>query len=89
MYGDLATRNHQGPWFNTGSALGSIHTLALGFGNPCALSSLGSIGLRTINGLQAIGGVLNAEENLQNGNYLMAGLDTLGVLGNVSAMLKA
>jgi hypothetical protein len=48
-----------------------------------------STGLRLLNGVQAAGGSLNAEENFKKGNYIWAGFDLLGVAGNMSAMGRA
>jgi hypothetical protein len=85
----VATRNHQGFWFDVGAGVGMVHTLILGFANPCSMGALGSVGLRGLNGLQAVGGAFNLVENVQNGNYLMAALDGLGILGNVGQMFRA
>jgi hypothetical protein len=85
----MATRNHQGFWFNVGAGAGMVHTLILGFSNPCSMGAVGNVGLRALNGLQAVGGGFNLLENVENGNFLMAALDGLGILGNVATMLRA
>ncbi len=89
MYGQTATKNHQGTLYSIGQGVGTGLGLAIGFGNPCAMSGAVGIGLKGINMLQAVGGSINAYENYQKDNMLGAALDALGVLGNVATMLKA
>ena len=78
IYGDLQ-QNHQGVWFNVGVALGTVANIIL-MANPCAMGVIAKYGL---NGLEAIGGAWNAVTNIAGKNFLSAGLDILGVLGNV------
>ncbi len=48
------------------------------------MSSVGLTGYRTLNGIQAVGGAFNAGENFANGKPLQAGVDLLGVAGNLA-----
>ena len=43
VYGDLATQNHQGVWFNVGVALGTVANIIL-MANPCAMARSPSMG---------------------------------------------
>ena len=56
--------------------------------NPCALGSAVAIPVRLINAGQAIGGTINAGENIANGNYWEAGFDLVGVAGNASQVFR-
>jgi filamentous hemagglutinin len=47
------------------------------------------VGLKGINAVQAVGGAANAAENLQNGNYLGAALDAVGVVANAAQAGKS
>ncbi len=89
MYGQTATRNHQGALYTAGQVVGTGMGLALGVASPCTMASGPGMALRGINALQAAGNSMNAYENWQKGNILGAALDAAGVLGNVSNMLKA
>jgi Pretoxin HINT domain len=57
--------------------------------NPCSLGLVANIGLRVINGMQLIGNGINAVQNIMAGNYLSAGMDILGMLGNLSKLTSA
>ncbi len=72
MYGQTATKNHQGTMYNIGEGVGTGLGLAIGFGNPCAMSGAVGIGLKGINMLQAVGGSINAYEHYQDKNFLSA-----------------
>ena len=78
--------NYNSGFYTAGQVIGTGINIGLGFGNPCALGSLGSFGLKFINGIQAVGGLVNAGENLSQGNFIAAGFDLLGVAGNVSQL---
>ncbi|MFM8933353.1 MAG: polymorphic toxin-type HINT domain-containing protein, partial [Gemmataceae bacterium] len=71
-----------------GTAIGTGVNVGLGVVNPCALG--GSLGttVRLINAGQAIGGSINAGENIANGNYWEAGFDLIGVAGNASQVVR-
>ncbi len=73
-------------FYTAGQVTGTVVNAGLAFGNPCALGAGMRAGLQFINGAQAIGGSLNAANNLAQGNYLEAGLDVLGVLGNAGQL---
>jgi hypothetical protein len=85
IYGQTASQNHQGEYFQAGQTTGTLLNLAIGCGNPCSMSSVGATGYRTLNGIQAIGGTLNATENFANGKPLQAGVELLNVAGNLAS----
>jgi hypothetical protein len=89
LWGDDATRNHQGTLFTVGQTIGTLAGLGLAFVNPCAMVSAVQWGYRGLQVIQGVGGAINAVQNFQQQNYWTAGLDALGVLGNVSAFLRA
>jgi hypothetical protein len=89
MYGDTATQNHQGEWFNAGKMTGQVLGVAIAFGNPCSMGIVGNVGYRLLNGMQAVGGTINAVENMVDGKYGAAILDGVGVLGNMALMTRA
>ena len=59
-----------------------------GGSNPCALGSTIGIPVRLINAGQAVGGTINAGENVLAGNYGSALLDVVGVAGNAGQVLR-
>jgi len=61
----------------------------LGFASPCGLAAGTGTALRFLNGAQAAGGLINASNNLANGNYGAAALDAAGVFGNLGSIFKA
>ena len=67
-------------FYTAGQVTGAVVNVGLAVGNPCALGAGMRAGLQFINGVQAVGGSINAANNLAQGNYLEAGLDVLGVL---------
>ena len=71
-----------------GTAIGTGVNVGLGVVNPCALGSTIGIPVRLINAGQAIGGTINAGENIANGNYWEAGFDLVGVAGNAGQVLR-
>lgn len=89
MWGETATQNHTGGWFLLGQGVGFVLSIPLMAANPCSLGLIGNIGLRVINGVQLIGNGITAIENIMAGNYLAAGLNVLGMLGNLSSMSRA
>src|SRR5262249_60112399 len=89
MYGELATRNHHGAIFEAGRAVGTVHSVALSFGNPCGASAVAKYGLKAINGVQAIGSSANGYENFMKGDYAAAAMDALAIVGNVATLLKS
>ncbi len=86
IYGQTASQNHQGEYFQAGQTTGTLLNLAIGCGNPCSMSSVGAAGFRTLNGIQAVGGAFNAGENFVNGKPLQAGVDLLSVAGNLASL---
>jgi len=88
MWGEAATRNHQGEWFNLGTQIGGVHTMLMMAGNPCAMGAITGGGLRALNGIQLVGGGFNMAENLASGNYLAAAFDGIGMVMNFSAMSR-
>ena len=78
--------NYNSSAYTVGQVIGTAVNIGLGFGNPCALSSVFSFGLKGINAIQAGAGLVNAAENFAAGNFLAAGFDLLGVAGNVSQL---
>lgn len=89
LYGQTATQNHQGQWFTAGQVVGGVVATGIGFGNPCSMTTVGRWGFRGIQALQAAGGSFNMVENISKGNFGMAALDALGVLGNFAGLLRA
>ena len=89
MWGQSATQNHQGDYFNAGQITGTVVSMALGFGSPCGLATASQVGYRGLQAIQGVGGVINAAENLADGKPLAAALDAFGVMGNVASFLKA
>jgi hypothetical protein len=71
-----------------GEIAGTGVNIGLAFANPCAMSGTLATGVRVINGIQALGGTLNARDNLAAGNYGAAALDLVGVSGNIFQMLR-
>ena len=79
--------------YDSGAYVGGQYTgiavnVGLGVVNPCALGSAVAIPVRLINAGQAIGGTINAAENIANGNYWEAGFDLVGVAGNASQVVR-
>jgi hypothetical protein len=89
MYGELATRNHEGFWFNVGSAVGMVHSLVLNMSNPCALGAVGQWGYRGVMLLEGGGHVANSYEHFQKGEYLFGVLEAVGALGSFANMFRA
>jgi RHS repeat-associated protein len=79
---------HSGAYAYGGYAGTAVNT-GLMFANPCAMSASLGMGVRVINGVQAVGGSFNAYEHFQDGHYVQGGLDALGVVGNAGQMLRA
>ena len=71
-----------------GTAIGTGVNVGLGVVNPCALGSTIGIPVRLINAGQAVGGTINAGENLAHGNIIEAGFDLIGVAGNASQVVR-
>jgi hypothetical protein len=89
MWGDDATKNHTGSAFQIGQIFGMVHSFALGFVSPCGASAIVSMGVRTIDGLQAVGSILNAADSFAQGNYGVALWDSAGAFGSLAGMLRA
>lgn len=89
MWGDSATKNHQGGFFVAGQITGTVLGMAIGAGSPCALGTGLKVGYRVLKGVQMVGGAVNAGQNLAEGNYLAAAGDALGVVGGVASFMKA
>ena len=90
MYGETATRNQTGPLYVAGQITGTVLATAISFGNPCAMGNAAArVGFRSIQVMQAAGGVGNAVNNLAQGNYVAAAFDIVGVFGNVAAFRRA
>ncbi|MGO8751258.1 MAG: polymorphic toxin-type HINT domain-containing protein [Thermoguttaceae bacterium] len=75
--------------YTAGQVAGTVESIALGAANPCGAGALASIGIKAVNGIQAVGNAWNFSDNLQAGNYGSAAMDAVGLLGNVSQMLRA
>jgi hypothetical protein len=75
--------------YTAGQVAGTAESIALGVVNPCGAGALASIGIKAVNGIQAVGNAWNFSNNLQAGNYGSAALDAVGLLGNESQMLRA
>ncbi len=90
MWGDLATRNHSGQYFELGQTIGEIHLMAFQMViNPCALGAAARWAYRLYEGAQAIYNLGSAYSNFEQGNYFAAGLDALSVFGSVFNMFRA
>jgi len=89
MWGEDATRNHQGTFFDVGRGVGMVYNVTLSFVNPCALTGYVQMAYRGIQAAQAVAGAINAADNFAQGNYFSAGMDALGVLGNVLSLSRA
>ena len=89
MYGDSATKNHQGGYFVAGQITGTVLGMAIGAGSPCALGTGLKVGYRVLEGAQILGGAVNAGQNLAEGNYLAAFGDAVGVVGGIASFMKA
>jgi hypothetical protein len=80
--------NYDSGAYAGGQYTGTAVNVGLGVVNPCALGSAVAIPVRLINAGQAIGGTINAGENIANGNYWEAGFDLVGVAGNASQVVR-
>ena len=60
MYGDSATKNHSGGYFVAGQITGTVLGMAIGAGSPCALGTGLKVGYRVLEGVQMVGGAINA-----------------------------
>ena len=80
--------NYDSGAYAGGQYTGTAVNVGLGVVNPCALGSAVAIPVRLINAGQAIGGTINAGENIANGNYWEAGFDLVGVAGNAGQVLR-
>lgn len=89
LWGDSATRNHQGFWFTLGNLVGTAHTMALGFSNPCSAGVWTGRALRVFDAVQFVGDGVNAVDNFSRGNYFWGALDSLSALAGVSGLLSA
>jgi hypothetical protein len=89
MYGQAATKNHQGALYTVGQVSGTALGVAVSFGNPCGMATAGKVGFKALNVVQAAGGSINAVQDWNDGNYLGAALNVAGVAGNVGALRKA
>ena len=89
MYGDSATKNHSGGFFEEGQITGTVLGMAIGAGSPCALGTGLKFGYRVLEGVQMVGGAINAGQNLAEGNYLAAFGDAVGVVGGIASFMKA
>jgi hypothetical protein len=75
--------------YTAGQVAGTAESIALGVVNPCGAGALASIGIKAVNGIEAVGNAWNFSNNMQAGNYGSAAMDALGLMGNVSQMLRA
>jgi hypothetical protein len=78
IYGEIASRNHQGVAFNAGQVAGT--GLGLAIGSPCGLAPKVAAGLRGLNAAQAVGSAVNAVECAQNGDVAGAALNAAGAV---------
>jgi hypothetical protein len=72
LYGETATKNHQGTFYNIGSLLGFGINLGLMLVNPCNASRLAGTGVRALNLLQGTSNAKDAYDRYQAGDYLGA-----------------
>ena len=75
--------------YKAGQVAGFAESLLLGGANPCGAGAFVSIGVKAVNGIQAVGNAWNFADDMQAKNYGSAALDALGLMGNVSQMLRA
>ncbi len=90
MWGDLATRNHSGQYFELGQTIGQIHLMAFEMAiNPCALGAAARWAYRGLDAIQAVYNLGSVYSDLEQGHYFAAGLDALSVFGSVFNMFRA
>ncbi len=89
IYGETATQNHQGKWFVLGTAVGTVHMLALEGANPCNMSALGGAATRGLEATQLVGGTLGAVENFRDGNFFAAGMELLAVTSKFNSLMRS
>ncbi len=90
MWGDLATRNHSGQYFELGQTIGEIQLMAFQIAiNPCALGAAARWAYRGLEAIQAVYNLGSVYSDLEQGHYFAAGLDALSVFGSVFNMFRA
>jgi hypothetical protein len=76
--GDFDAVSYNSKAYTYGQVTGIGLSLALGFANPCTAAGAAGTGLRALAGLQGVGSLANAADNLAAGNYLAAAADGVG-----------
>ncbi len=80
--------DYEGGVYKTSQAVGTAESVALSVVNPCNAVGWAGHGIRAVNGVQAVGNVVNGVENVEAGNYGQAALDFVGAAGNVAQMTR-
>lgn len=75
--------------YRYGGYTGTAINAGLMFANPCAMSAGFGTAARALSGLQGVGGLVNAGQNIYQGNYLSAAMDLAGAAGSFSQMARA
>src|SRR5262249_24061324 len=82
MWGDAATRNHQGIAFLAGKVVGFVHSILMG--NVCAAGASAQVVIRALSFAKAYGNYLNARDLWQQGKYLEAAEAWMAVHGDIA-----
>jgi hypothetical protein len=86
-YDDVIDRSS---WaYRGGFVTGEVAGFAATFVSPCGLVTSARWGVRAINAAQGVSGLLSAQEQWQQGNYLAAALDATGSVLNFTQLFKA
>jgi hypothetical protein len=86
-YDDVIDRSS---WtYRGGFVVGEVVSTATPFVNPCGLATAARWGIWGLNAAQGIGGLFQAHEQWQQGNYLGAALDATGSVFNFLQLFKA
>ncbi|MBA4192718.1 MAG: hypothetical protein C0467_32530, partial [Planctomycetaceae bacterium] len=89
IWGQSATQNHQGAYFEAGQYTGIAISLVGGVLSPCGLSTGYKVAYKGWQGVQVVGHGVNTIESIIKGNYLEGGLNALGMFGSLASFLKA
>jgi len=86
-YNDVVNENSAE--YGYGSMVGTAISVAMSFGNPCAMGSVFQAGFRAVQAVQAVGGALNAADKFKQDDLWGGLLDLAGVAGNLSLLSRA